>query len=113
MWKEIRCDGWFPDYLVNENGEIVRKRDGLVMKQYVQKSGYVAVYLKDTRGYTCARMVHRIVANAFLPKIRGKEHVDHINTIRHDNRVENLRWVTPKENMNNPQTKLKRKRRKI
>lgn len=111
-WKEIICDGWFPDYLVNENGEIVRKKDGLVMKQYVQKSGYVAVYLKSTRGETCIRMVHRIVAIAFLPKPKGKDHVDHINTIRHDNRAENLRWVTPKENMNNPQTKLKRKKTK-
>lgn len=112
MWKEIVCDGYFPDYLVNENGEIVRKKDGLVMKQYVQKSGYVAVYLKNTRGGTCVRMVHRIVAYAFLPFISGKDYVDHINTIRHDNRAANLRWVTPKENANNPQTKLKRRKRK-
>ena len=112
MWKEILCDGWFPDYVVNENGTVVRKKDGVVMKQYVQKSGYVAVYLKSTRGETCIRMVHRIVAIAFLPKPKGKDYVDHINTIRHDNRVENLRWVTPKENANNPQTKLKRKKRR-
>lgn len=110
-WKEIICDGWFPDYLVNENGEIVRKKDGLVIKQYVQKSGYVAVYLKNTRGETCVRMVHRIVAMAFLPPVKGKEYVDHINTIRHDNRKANLRWVDPKGNANNPQTKLKRKRK--
>lgn len=86
MWKEILCDGWFPDYVVNENGTVVRK---------------------------CFRMFHRIVAIAFLPKPNGKDYVDHINTIRHDNRVDNLRWVTPKENANNTQTKLKRKRRKI
>ena len=116
MWKEIVCDGgYFPNYAVNENGVIVRKSDGLVVKQYVQKSGYVAVYLKNYRGETCIRMVHRIVAYAFLPMVRGKEYVDHINTIRHDNRAANLRWVTPKENANNEQTKKKRmkKRRKI
>ena len=115
-WKEIVCDGgYFPNYLVNENGVIVRKSDGLVVKQYVQKSGYVAVYLKNAYGETCIRMVHRIVAYAFLPMVRGKEFVDHINTIRHDNRAANLRWVTPKENANNEQTKMKRKkkRRKI
>ena len=113
MWKEIVCDGgYFPDYLVNEYGEIVRKKDGLVMKQYVQKSGYVAVYLKNTRGATCVLMVHRIVAYAFLPFVSGKDYVDHINTIRHDNRASNLRWVTPKENANNPQTKLKRKKKR-
>lgn len=113
MWKEIVCDGgYFPDYVVNEYGTVVRKRDGLVMKQYVQKSGYVAVYLKDTMGHTCIRMVHRIVAYAFLPMVRGKEYVDHINTIRHDNRAANLRWVTPKENANNEMTKIKRKKRR-
>lgn len=110
MWKEIVCDGGYsPDYVVNENGVIVRKRDGLVVKQYVQKSGYVAVYLKNTYGDTCIRMVHRIVAYAFLPMVSGREFVDHINTIRHDNRAANLRWATPKENANNEQTKKKRR----
>lgn len=111
-WKQILCDGWFPDYVVNEYGIIVRKKDGIVMRKYIQKSGYEAVYLKSTSGETCARMVHRIVAIAFLPQPQGKNVVDHINTIRCDNRVCNLRWVTQKENMNNPITKRRLKRRR-
>ena len=42
--------------------------------------------------------VHRLVAIAFLPNPTGKICVDHINGKRDDNRVENLRWVTHKEN---------------
>ena len=34
-----------------------------------------------------------------IPNPENKTEVDHINTIRNDNRVENLRWVTPFENM--------------
>lgn len=45
--------------------------------------------------------VHRMVAELFIPNIDNKPFVDHINTNTHDNKVENLRWVTHKENMNN------------
>lgn len=107
-WRDII---WWDDYAVNENGEICRKDDGVVLKQYIQKSGYAAVYLKKN-GWTSAVMVHKIVADAFLPKIEGKEYIDHINTIRSDNRVCNLRRVNPKENANNETTKENRKKNK-
>jgi hypothetical protein len=58
--------------------------------------------------------VHRLVAYAFLGIDGYKKglYVDHINTVRSDNRAENLRWVTPLENANNETTKLNRKKRK-
>ena len=49
-------------------------------------------------------LVHRLVAEAFIPNIDNKPHIDHINTVRDDNRVENLRWVTHLENQRNPIT---------
>jgi len=50
--------------------------------------------------------IHRMVAECFLPKIKGKEQVNHINGIRHDNRVENLEWCTPKENADHSNKEL-------
>ena len=49
--------------------------------------------------------IHRAVAELFVPNPENKPFVDHINTDRLDNRAENLRWVTYKENNNNPLTK--------
>lgn len=48
---------------------------------------------------------HRIVAEVFIPNPKNLPQVDHINTNKRDNRVENLRWCTGSENMNNPLTK--------
>lgn len=51
------------------------------------------------------KKIHRLIAEAFIPNPENKPCIDHINTIRHDNRIENLRWATYKENGNNEITK--------
>ena len=82
-------------------------KEGL-LKQQSNHKGYKTVMLrKDNKGKTFK--VHRLVAEAFIPNPENKPQIDHINCIRDDNRVENLRWVTGKENMENPLTKDKRK----
>ena len=43
-------------------------------------------------------LVHRIVAAAFCPRNEGDQ-INHLNSIRHDNRAENLEWCTGKENV--------------
>lgn len=109
IWKECL---YYPNYLVSDQGNVVRKKDGLIIEQYPQKSGYNYVWLDRGHGRHTVP-VHRLVAIAF----HGDEgyakglFVDHINTVRSDNRACNLRWVTPKENANNETTKLNRKRK--
>ena len=78
------------------------------VKQTKNKSGYMCVSLRGNDGKQSSHRVHRLVAEAF-PEICGKLtktlEVDHINTIRDDNRAENLRVVTHEENMENKITK--------
>lgn len=88
-------------YSVRDNGEIMRHaRDG----QRVRKLDNVWSFGKknDKTGYMefCGERVHRIVATAFHGEPPSSDYVvDHINTIRTDNRPDNLRWLTKLENI--------------
>ena len=62
------------------------------------RDGYLVVGIP---GRKVMKLVHRIVAEAFIENPRGCREVDHINRNRQDNRVENLRWVTREENQAN------------
>lgn len=78
-----------------------QKVKGKIISQETQNTGYKIVNLWNKKNRK-AFLVHRLVAEAFLNKQDGKDVIDHINGIRDDNRVVNLRWCTQKENSNYP-----------
>ena len=45
--------------------------------------------------------ISRLIAEAFIPNLENKPYVDHIDTDKSNNKVDNLRWVSPSENSNN------------
>lgn len=77
-----------------------------VLSCCVDKDGYLGVVLCKNCKPKHFR-VHRLVAQAFIPNPENKQYVDHVNTVRSDNSVSNLQWVTIKENQNNELTKQK------
>lgn len=110
IWKTIED---YPNYMVSNMGRVKRIASYDSSKHYrkekflslkTTKDGYYEYTLcKD--GKLKSFKVHRLVCETFLSNPENKPYVDHINTNRTDNRVENLRWVTQKENCNNPNSK--------
>lgn len=64
-------------------------------------NGYLQVHLyQGGKSSRRVRYIHRLVADAFIPNIKNKPQVNHINGDKADNFVDNLEWVTSKENNN-------------
>jgi len=75
----------------------IRRNGGKPYINSIGSDGYV-YFTYNNKRYS----IHRIVADLFCyGKSNEKKFVDHINRLRHDNRVENLRWVTSSENNKN------------
>lgn len=90
-WKQINNS---PGYYISDCGNV--KADGKKVKIETTQEGY----FRCSVGGTLKRQyVHRLVAMHFIENDNPqKTLVDHIDGNKKNNRVENLRWVTPQEN---------------
>lgn len=85
------------NYIIYSNGNVLSLNRNKFLKPHKGEKGYLRVRLLFNGKYINYR-VHRLVAIAFLPKLEGKNQVNHINGIKDDNRLENLEWCNNQEN---------------
>ena len=95
--KIVNVLGYEGLYAVTDSGEIYSLKRGNKMKLSIDRGGYCIVKLSKN-GISHKLFVHRIVYGSFKGKLSEKLVVDHINCNKLDNRIENLRQITSREN---------------
>ena len=89
----------YDNYEIDERGNVFSLSSQTYLKPHPDRYGYLYVTIKGRH-----KKVHRLVAEAFLENKDEKPCIDHIDRNKLNNHVSNLRFVTHKENSNNPRT---------
>ena len=90
----------FENYLIYSDGSVFSKKYNRFKKPTINNIGYQVVNLHKDGKYKTL-LLHRLIAIHYISNPENKPEVDHINRNRSDNRIENLRWVTSSENIQN------------
>lgn len=99
VWKQVK--GYEGLYEVSNFGNVKSLArfgtKGKIMNARDNGKGYYRIKLTKNNKEKMM-MLHRIIAEAFIPNVENKRCVNHINGIKTDNRIENLEWCTHSEN---------------
>ena len=97
IWKDVK--GYEGVYQVSNFGRVKRVTTGRILKGGKDKYGYLIVNLyKNSVG--SIKTIHRLVAEAFIPNPENKPQVNHVDENKTNNSLDNLEWMTAKENTN-------------
>lgn len=99
VWKDVV--GYEDLFSVSNKGRLFSKRTNKILKQNIVGNGYNACVTKlnGRQGSNLVLKIHREVAKAFIPNPEELPFVNHIDGNKLNNNVENLEWVTPRENV--------------
>lgn len=102
LWKPIEFN---PHMMISSKGRVkIKRQDNVEMEIketfFKDKDGYSRINIRKENGSYGQDSIHRLVAKAFLANPENKPCVNHKDSNRSNNCVENLEWVTHKENVN-------------
>lgn len=112
VYPDLEGEKWLPlvgyeDYYQASNmGRIKSLWNGRsrIIGGCLDEDGYIKMTLTNPDRSQNTYRRARLIALTWIPNPENKPEIDHINTVRTDDRVENLRWATSSENQRNPET---------
>ena len=100
-WKTIND---YPNYSISSLGVIRNDTTKRIMKLKQDTKGYLIIGLTKDGIQKCFKH-HQLIGLHFIPNPENYLQIDHINGIRNDNRIENLRWGNQSQNQRNKKKK--------
>lgn len=94
VWKPI--NDFVGAYWISSKGRVKNSR-GKILKPIDNGHGYLRVDLRSN-GQREQKLIHRLVAEHFIPNEKNKPEVNHLNKEKDKNQVDNLEWCTRQEN---------------
>lgn len=83
----------YENYIIGIDGNVYRR-----LKPRYDIHGYEYYDFSDGKGKSERKYMHRLIAENYIPKEKGKNYVNHKDGNKSNNLIENLEWVTPSEN---------------
>ena len=98
IWKNLK--GFEDKYKISSKGEIINKKDNKKINTRISKDGYIRVTLYY-KNKSYIKSIHRLVAETFIEKktTTSNLEVNHIDGNKLNNNINNLEWITHKENI--------------
>lgn len=119
IWKDV--PEFEDNYAISNYGRVKSKQriisckngrtysvDAKILSPNIAAKGYLYITLNKSC-FKKSIILHRLVAELFVPNPNNLQFVDHIDTNLQNCEASNLRWCTASENMNNPNTRAKLK----
>ena len=85
-------------YIVYKNGKVVNLKKQKIINPYYDKRGRARISLCKNGGKNNI-LLHRLIAEYFIPNPQNKPYINHIDNNPSNNNILNLEWCTQKENM--------------